>query len=198
MNGSTAAFLNMTKMDQQSCSGTLQSTLFLRRTGLSEGFSIEHSRFRNALRNMTDSMNALARASKSISADIVEARGAFEHANHYWRKVQMRSSEDLRSKGNQPGVFSAIGEKGASLPDDLKEDAMSSACDTFFGVSRKESMFIEEFRLSLHDTLGAVRADPTIEDRLTAEQLSWLKKGDKLMAAMVDELLDPPTFHPDA
>jgi hypothetical protein len=198
MNGSTAAFLNMTRMDQQSCSGTLQSTLFLRRTGLSESFSIEHSRLSNALRNTTESMNALARASKSISADIVEARGAFEHANHYWQRVQMMSSEGLRPKGNQPGAFSAIGEKGASLPDDLKEDAMSSACDRCFGVSRKESMFIEEFRLSLHYTLGAVRADPTIEDRLTAEQLSWLEKGDNLMAAMVDELVDPPSFHPEA
>lgn len=198
MRGSVAAFLNTAQMNPRPRSGSLRSTVFLMRTGLSKRSSIEHGRLNNALRKMTESVNPLARASKAISADIVEALGAFEHATQYWRKVQMTSNESLRLRDNQPEGFPHNGEKGAFLLEDLKEDAMSSACDRFFGVARKESMFIEDFRLSLHDTLGAVRADPTIEDRLTAEQLSWLEKGDNLMAAMVDELVDPPSFHPDA
>jgi hypothetical protein len=198
MKGSVSAFLNTTKMDHQPHSGALQIDLSVMRTGLSERVSIEYCRLSNALGKMTESMNTLARASKAISADIVEARGAFEQTNQYWRRLVRASNATLRPRGHQSEGFRTDEGMGASLLEDFKEDSVYSACDRVFGVARKQSMFIEEFRLSLNDTLGAARADPTIEDRLTAEQLSWLEKGDNLMAAMVDELVDPPSFHPDA
>jgi len=197
INGSVSAFLNTTRMDQPPRSAALRLGLILTRAGFM--FSLEYCRLMNALVRVTETMNTLTCASKTISAEIGQPRGAFEHAIQRWQKLLTSSNLNLKpTKRNQLEEIRADEGMTASFLKESNEVSIYSACDTLFGVVRQQSMFVEEFRQSLNNTLGAVRLDRTIEERLSAEQLSLLDRGNNLMSAMVDELTDPPSYHPEA
>lgn len=69
--------------------------------------------------------------------------------------------------------------------------------DHAFGITRIPEMFVEEYHYALRDVINNVQHNTDCSSLDTVSS-NWLDDGNKLMNAIVEELLDPPTYRPNA
>ena len=79
----------------------------------------------------------------------------------------------------------------------VRQLASAERYDRAFGVLRMQMMYIEDYRFFLLNSIGAARNELLLVS-IDPEKRAWIEDGNKLMLAIVGELLDPPSYQPNA
>lgn len=160
------------------------------------GSSLDYYRYSLAVKNLGATF-AQTNMATELSA-IAEAMQALKEAGHAWFKRHIAVAENL-----QPDMDSLlqkeirnIAQSGQKVSREkymneiIRSPDAQHDYDTFFGVTRPEVMFIEDFNHFLDYTLNAVNKTLRFSS-LTLESRKWLKAGEIVMREIAEEAIDP-------
>jgi hypothetical protein len=117
----------------------------------------------------------------AASSEFIDARRAFDEA--------------ARSFGGD-GLFQAD-KLYADSVDGVKPPPSGESYDLAVGVLRTRMMYVEDYQFNLARSVGMVRSEHYARD-VDAGACARLEECNRLMLAIVGELLDPPSYQPYA
>lgn len=141
----------------------------------------------NELRFLNDSIeevnrfiNASPGGPKPIASEFVDARPAFDHARSSLVSDRITSERSVR----------CLVRCATQIP-------TGETYDRVFGVLRAQTMFVEDYRFYLMNVIADAHKGLRAECLPLTVRAS-MERGDRLMMAIIEELLDPPTYRPNA
>jgi hypothetical protein len=149
--------------------------------------SNEHGFLREALKETGRALDSVrVSTAMAASSEFIDARRAFDEA--------ARSFEG-------DGLFEADKLDTGSV-DGVKPRPSVESYDRAVGVLRTQSMYIEDYQFNLARSIGIARSELNARDldagACDAGACARLEECNKLMLAIVGELLDPPSYQPYA